>query len=151
MKILPILCAGLFAMISNASSQPLKDVSIATASNGFSTFPPVIAKELGLFEKHGLNAKIVVMDSGTSATTALLSRSTDAAAIGTANLVAALAAGQKPVVISNLSVGSTPTLILSKQVVEKLKISQTSPPIERLKALDGLLIASGSATSMNTV
>lgn len=151
MKLLQVTCVALMAMIGTASAQELKDVSIAIGSTGFATAPPMIAKELGLFEKHGLNAKIIMMDSGAMAATALLSRSTDAASAGTANFVAALASGQKPVMVANLSLGASATVVLAKGVADKLDVSPSSPASDRLKALDGLLIASGSATSIYTV
>lgn len=137
-------------MMDAASGQPLKDVSIALGSVGFGTAPVRIAKELGLYEKHGLNAKVVIMDSGAAAITALISRSTDTALAGSGELIAAQGRGQKVVIIANVYNGSSGTLVLSKTAADKLGVSATAPANERLKALDGLVIASPSAASAYT-
>ena len=131
--------------------QTLQDVSIALGSVGFGTAPVRLAKELGLYERHGLNARIVVMDSGSAATTALVSRSTDTALSGSGELVTALGQGQKLVIVANVYNGSSGTLVLSNAAVAKLGVADTAPAAARLKALNGLLIASPSAASAYTV
>lgn len=142
-----IVGATALAFTHTASGQQLREVTIALGSVGFGTAPVPLAQQLGLFEKHGLKAKTVVMDSGSAATTAVLSRSTDIALSGAAELVAALAHGQKLVIIANVYDGSAGTLVLAKSVADKLGVSPNAPAAARLKALDGLVIASPSSAS----
>lgn len=145
------VAATILAFAGSASAQPLQEVTIALGSVGFGTAAVPLAQQLGLFEKHGLKAKTVVMDSGSAATTAMLSRSVDTALSGGAELVAALGHGQKAGIIANLYGGSAGTLVLSKAAIDKLGISPTAPAAQRIKALDGLIIATPSPTSSYTV
>jgi ABC-type nitrate/sulfonate/bicarbonate transport system substrate-binding protein len=131
----------------SASAEPLQAVTIALGSVGFGTAPVPLAQQLGLFEKHGLKAKTIVMDSGSAATTAVISRSTEVALSGAAELVAALGHGQKLVIIANVYDGSAGTLVLANSVANKLGVAANAPPAARLKALDGLVIASPSSAS----
>jgi ABC-type nitrate/sulfonate/bicarbonate transport system substrate-binding protein len=142
-----MLGAVLVAMAGIASAQPLRDTSIGLSSASFGTAGARVAKEMGLYEKHGLNPKFVIMDSGNASATALISRSVEFALSGSGELIAAQARGQKVVVIANTYGGSGGTLVLSKTVAEKLGVLSTAPVAERLKALDGLLIGSTSATA----
>ncbi|WP_267214401.1 ABC transporter substrate-binding protein [Chelatococcus asaccharovorans] len=129
----------------------LRDISIPISSLSFGTAAIRIAKELGLFEKHGLNAKIIVMDNANSATTALISKSVEVVLSGPGELVAAQGRGQKVVAIANTYNGLSASLVLAKDVAEKTGVSPNAPVAERLKALNGLIIGSTSATSSYTV
>jgi ABC-type nitrate/sulfonate/bicarbonate transport system substrate-binding protein len=141
-----IIAVGL-SMITSAVAAPLRDVSIALGSVGFGTAPVPLAQQLGLFETHGIRARLIVMDSGSAASIALISRSVDVALAGAGEFVAALGRGQNIVMIASVYKGSAGTLVLSKQAVEKLGVSPAAPAAARLKALDGILIASPSAVS----
>jgi ABC-type nitrate/sulfonate/bicarbonate transport system substrate-binding protein len=135
----------------SAHAQPLQEVTIAQGSVGFGTAALPLAQQLGLFEKHGLKAKVIVMDSGSAATTAMLSGSVDAALSGGAELVAALGHGQKAGIVVDLYSGLAGTLVLAKSTIDRLGVSASAPVSERLKALNGLVIATPSATSSYTV
>jgi ABC-type nitrate/sulfonate/bicarbonate transport system substrate-binding protein len=145
-----IIGAAIIAMSGFASAQPLQDVSIGLSSASFGTAAARIAEQLGLYEKHGLKPKFIVMDSASAATTALISRSIQAALSGPGDLIAAQARGQKVVVIANTYGAFAATVVLSKSAIDKLGVSATAPVTERLKALDGLLIGSTSPTSAST-
>jgi ABC-type nitrate/sulfonate/bicarbonate transport system substrate-binding protein len=112
---------------------------------------PRIADELGLFAAHGLRPKFTYMDSANASTLALISRSVDFAMSGTSDAVAAQARGQKVVIIANTFAGLSGTLVLAKSVADRLGVSPDAPVSDRLRALDGLLIASTSATSSFTI
>ena len=103
-----------------------------------------------MFEKHGLIAKTTVMGAANTATTALISGSVDVAASGTGELVLAQGRGQKVIMVVNGYDGMPGTLVLSKAAAEKTKVSPTAPVAERLKALEGLVIATPSASSLYT-
>ncbi|MBX3539974.1 MAG: ABC transporter substrate-binding protein [Chelatococcus sp.] len=144
-----LVCAA--CLVSVPAVAQLRDISIPISSLSFGTAAIRIAKELGLFEKHGLNAKIIVMDNANSATTALISKSVEVVLSGPGELVAAQGRGQKVVAIANTYNGLSASLVLAKDVAEKAGVSPTAPAAERLKALDGLIIGSTSATSSYTV
>ena len=117
----------------------------------FAAAPPRIAEHMGLFAKHGLRRSSSPWTSGSGATTALISGSVEAIVGGPGEHVAAAARGQEIVAIANLYQGLGGSLALSNAAVEKTGISPDAPAEERLKALDGLLIGSSSATSSYTV
>jgi ABC-type nitrate/sulfonate/bicarbonate transport system substrate-binding protein len=146
-----VVCAAIVAMAGTASGQKAREISIGLASTSFATAAPRIAKEMGLYEKRGLTAKFVVMDSANAATTAIISKSIEAAVSGPGEIVVAQGRGQKVVVIANTYGGLGASLVLSKSAADKLGVSPTAPVNARLKALDGLLIAAPSATSSYTV
>jgi ABC-type nitrate/sulfonate/bicarbonate transport system substrate-binding protein len=144
------LAAAIFAFGPPAGAQDKKAVTIAhtaTLAGGI----PKIAADLGLFDKHGLNATLVQMDSANATATAIVSGAVDAAVSGPGELIAAHARGVDMVVIANIYDGLNGTLVLSKATAEKAGVSPDAPVAERLKALDGMLIASTSATSSFTV
>jgi ABC-type nitrate/sulfonate/bicarbonate transport system substrate-binding protein len=134
-----------------AHAQTLQDVTIALSSYSFGTAGARMAKDMGLFEKHGINAKLVLMDTANATTSALISGSMKVALSGSGELVVAQARGQKVVAIVNTFAGLSASIVLSKTTVEKLGISPDAPLTARLKALDGLLIGSTSPTSTATV
>ncbi|CAH1654217.1 ABC-type nitrate/sulfonate/bicarbonate transport system substrate-binding protein [Chelatococcus asaccharovorans] len=144
-----LVCAA--CLVSVPAMAQLRDISIPISSLSFGTAAIRIAKELGLFEKHGLNAKIIVMDNANSATTALISKSVEVVLSGPGELVAAQGRGQKVVAIANTYNGLSASLVLAKDVAEKTGVSPNAPVAERLKALNGLIIGSTSATSSYTV
>ncbi|MCO5090043.1 MAG: ABC transporter substrate-binding protein [Bosea sp.] len=87
------------------------------------------------------------MESANIASTAIISRSTPAAISGTSELLFAHLRGQELVIIANTFSGFGATLVLSKQVAGRIGIDSSAPVPDRLKALNGLMIASPSATS----
>lgn len=143
---------GVLAVLpGRAFGQALRDITIGVSSSSLGPAAPRVAKELGLFEKHGFNARIVVLDSGNAALTAIISRSIEGAMGGSGDLIPALARGQKVVMIANGYAGLSTTMVISKAVADKLGVSPTAPIGDRLKASDGLLLGAPSATSSSTV
>ena len=111
----------------SAQAQTLREISVALPSRSLVAAPPRIAKEMGLFDKHGLNPKFVVLDSANAATGALISKSVDISISGLVEVVAAQARGQKVVVFANSYTGLSGSLVLSKAVVDKLGIAPSAP------------------------
>jgi ABC-type nitrate/sulfonate/bicarbonate transport system substrate-binding protein len=146
-----VIAAAILAMARAARAQPARDITMSLPSRSLVAASPRIADELGLFAAHGLKPKFTYMDSANASTLALISRSVDVAMSGTADAVAAQARGQKVLIIANTFAGLSGNLVLSKAVSDKLAVSASAPIAERLKALDGLLIASTSATSSFTI
>lgn len=152
MKPLRLLALPLLLVLSQAASaQALREVAIAVGATGFGTAPARLAKEMGLFEKAGLNARLITMDSGAAATTALISGAVEAAVSGSAELVSAQARGQKIIIVTSFYSGSAGTLVLSKAATQKLGVAANAPVEQRIKALAGLTLATPSATSGYTV
>lgn len=156
MKVLTVLkslVAGAIALAlgSAANSQEVKRFQVGLTSTSFVSAPAQLAKEMGLFKKHGLDIEFVVMESGSAATTALLSKSIDLIVGGPGELIAARSRGREIVIVANVYSGLSGTIILSKDVVSRLGVSPTAPVSERTRALNGLTIASPSATSAFTI
>ena len=145
------LCLALSLMPAAAISQPMKDVTIGLSTASLTVSSLRVAKEMGLFEKQGLNPKFVFMDSGNAALSGLIGGSFPAVVATSSDLVAAQAHGQKVVVIANIYSGLGGTLVLAKGAAEKLGVSPTAPVKERFKALEGLTLALPSATGGYTV
>jgi ABC-type nitrate/sulfonate/bicarbonate transport system substrate-binding protein len=142
---------GLMAVASAASSQPAQEITIGLSSATLTTAPLRIAKEMGMFAKQGLDPKFVIMESGNASASALISGAIKIALAGPGELVVAQARGQNVVAIANTYRGLGATLVLSKATADKLGVSPSAPAAERLKALEGLLIGSTSATATYTV
>ena len=141
---------GVLALGLSAHAKDLQTVRIGLTSSSFATAPAQLAKIMGLYEKHGLDPVITVTEGSGVTNTALVSGSFDVAIVGTAELVMANARGLKIVAVSNLYGGSSGTLVLSKSVVDRLGVDARGPLPARIKALDGLRIASPSAVSSFT-
>jgi ABC-type nitrate/sulfonate/bicarbonate transport system substrate-binding protein len=124
-------------------------VTIAVSSNSLAYGGVRIALNAGLFEKQGLALKIVTMDSGSAATTGLLSGSVEFASAAPSEVMAARLHGQKIVLVSNIYRGESGSLVLGKSVADKLGAAASLDA--KLKALDGLVIATPSATSSYTL
>lgn len=142
--------ATLAAAVIATAQQP-QPVSIGLSSSSTVAAAPRVAKELGLFDKHGLNVRFVVLENTNAATTAIISKSIDMALVGPGDLVAANTRGQNIVLIASAYAGMGGSLVLSKATADKLGVTANAPAKDRLKALDGLLIGTASATSPYTV
>ena len=90
------------------------------------------------------------MESANAATTALISGSVDAALSGPGEVVAAQARGQQVLSVANSYRGLSGSLVLSEQIADGLDVSADAALEDRLRALDGLTIASPSATAVYT-
>ena len=146
-----VLGAALLAAAGPAQGQAAQKISIGLSSASLVAAAPRIAKELGLFEKHGLDVRFIVMESASAATTAVISKSIDIALAGPGELIAAQTRGQKVVLVASVYRGLGASLILSKRVADRAGVSPTAPVNDRLKALDGIVIGTSNATSPYTV
>lgn len=124
-----------------------KEVTIAVSSTSFVLAGMLMAQQSGIFEKNGVKPRIVVMDSGNAAISALLGGSAQFTVAGPPEVLAARTRGQPIVIVANLYQGLAGSLILSKATAGKLGSRADAPIDERLKALNGLTIAVPSATS----
>ncbi len=133
------------------AQQTLRDITIPISSFSFATGGLRIAVALGLFAKNGLNAKVVAMDSANAATSALIAGSVDVVASGPGELVAAQSRGHPVVLIVDVYRGFGASLVLAKTAAAQTGVDPAAPAAQRIKALDGLIVASASVTSSYTV
>ena len=122
-------------------------ITLAISSSSLAYGGLRIAERSGLFQKNGLAPKIVVMDSGNAAITAVLAGSAAFSAAGPGEVLAARVHDQKIVILVNLYRGLSGSLVLSKAVAAKLGDAAAGDITARVRALDGLTIAEPSATS----
>jgi ABC-type nitrate/sulfonate/bicarbonate transport system substrate-binding protein len=147
-----VIGAAILATATAATAQQkLRPVTIGLSSSSLGPAVPRIAKELGLFEKYGLDAKIVPMESGNTALAALISKTAEGGMIGSGTIIAAQARGQKIVIIANGYAGSATTMVIAKSVADKLGVAPNAPVPDRLKATNGLLIATPEPTAASTI
>lgn len=147
--VLGVAATALFAPAVRSQSQ-LREISIPITSTSFATASVRAAEILGCFSRHGLNAKFPLMDTGSNVTAALVSGSTQVALGGAGEQVAAAARGQPIVALTNTYWGLASTLVLASEIAQKTGVSTSAPIQDRLKALDGILVAFPSATSTYT-
>ncbi len=134
-------------MLGRAALAADDEVAIALSSNSLAYGGLAIAEKGQLFEKHGIKPRVIRMDSGNAATSALIGGSVQFCTSGMEEVLAARSRGQKIVVVANLCRGDTAVVVLSKDQAGKTGVSPDAPPAERLKALAGMSIATPSITS----
>jgi ABC-type nitrate/sulfonate/bicarbonate transport system substrate-binding protein len=145
------LLATLLLLAGGADAADLVKIKIGLASGSLPSSSPRIAKEMGLFAKHGLDPNITIMESSSVVTTALISRSVDFSVTAPSDAIIAQAKGQPAVAVATVYGGYSAVLVLSNQVAKDLGVDASAPVEERLKALDGQLIGSTSAISNFTL
>ncbi len=139
------------ATSQTARAEELQKVDMALAGGSLIAAIPLITKDLGFFRNHGIDPNFVMMDSSTAAATALLSEAVSFAFSGPGSLVAAQARGQDMILVNSTYRGLGGTLVLSKATVERIGVAKDAPVEERLRALNGLVIATPSPTSTFTL
>jgi ABC-type nitrate/sulfonate/bicarbonate transport system substrate-binding protein len=143
--------ATLLAMRKPAAADAPRGLSMGLASTSFATVGARIPQELGLYGKHGIAPKFTVLDSANATATAIISKSIDTGVVGAGEIALAAARGQNVLAIAVVYRGFSGSLVLSKPVADKLGVAPTASIEQRLKALDGLVIASPSATGAYTI
>ncbi len=147
-----IAFAGLAVIgLSPAASAQSVPVTIAVSSSSLAYGGLQIAIQDGLFQKNGLEPKVIVMDSGNAAISAVVAGSAVFSGAGVSEVLAARTRGVGIVIAANIYRGLSGSLVLAKSVAAKLAVAPSAPVEQRLHALDGLSIASPSATSAYTV
>ena len=142
---------SLLAANGPSYSQPVRDITIGFSSGSLTSGSLRVAKEMGMYEKYGLNPRFVIVESGSIAVTGLIAGSFDAVVANTGDMITAQMSGQKVVTVAAVYDGFGGTVVLSKSVADKLGVSPTSPIKDRFKALEGQVIAMPSPTSNYTI
>lgn len=147
------LIAGSFAAVASVpgrllAAEPAQELRLAVSSTSFVLGGVKIGEQAGLFTRNGLDLKIVVMDSGNAALAATIAGSVPFSVAGPPDVLTARAHGQDLVIVGSLYAGFAGSVVLAKGVADKLGVAATAPVRDRLRALDGLLLAVPSATSV---
>lgn len=140
----------LLTLSAGASAQDMPKVSLAIGSTSLVGSMGKLVGEMGLYRKHGLDAKVISVDNGAVANTALISKSVEFTTTSGSEIVVAQARGQEMVVINSVYSNFSGVLVLSKAVADKINLPPNATVQDKLKALDGLTIATPGATSSFT-
>jgi ABC-type nitrate/sulfonate/bicarbonate transport system substrate-binding protein len=141
-------CASaVLILAATAVAAQEREVTIGLGSGSLVAATARIAAELGLFREQRLQPKFTVLDNANAATTALIARSVQVAVSGPAELIIANTRGQKVVAIASAYSGLGGTVVLSKAAADRAGLTANAPAAARLKALDGLIIATPSPTA----
>jgi ABC-type nitrate/sulfonate/bicarbonate transport system substrate-binding protein len=122
-------------------------VTLAISSSSLAYGGLRMAEFAGLFQKNGVQPRIIVSESGNAAITAMLSGSADLSGAGPSEVLAARVRGQQVLLFVNLYHGLAGSLVLSRATTAKLGDAAKGDVEQRVKALNGLTIAEPSATS----
>lgn len=141
------LLASGAALCLGAETAPT-EFTVALSSPSFSTAAFRIADAAGMFARHDLKPRFVMAESGNAATTVMLSGSAQLAVSGPGEALAARARGQKLVLVGNIYRGLSAVVVVAKAAAAKTGIAPDAPVRERLKGLDGLVIAAPSPTAV---
>jgi ABC-type nitrate/sulfonate/bicarbonate transport system substrate-binding protein len=128
-------------------TKSLGTVTLAMGSKSASMALAFIASEDGLFAKNGLTVKSVYTGTGALATAALVSGSAQFALGGGQGFFTAEASGQKFYMLAKGESGLGTQLVLTPAAIKKTGLTSSSTTAEKVKALNGLTIASASASS----
>jgi len=145
--LLGTLLGGVGAAALIRPARAVTPVTLAISSSTLAYGGLRIAQGAGLFPKNQLEPRIIVMDSGNAAISAVLGRSAEFSASGPGEVLAAKVRGRDLVIVQNIYRGLPGSLVLSKAAVAKAGIAADAPIAQRLRALDKLSIAEPSATS----
>ena len=142
---------ALTVLAGAAGAQEASKIVIGLASGSLPTSAPRIANQMGLFAKRGLEPRISQMEDSATVTTALIAGSVDFAVMAPSDIIVAQARGQALVAAATIYGGYSPVLVLSKKAAEQSGVSANAPVGDRLKALQGILIATPSPVSNFTL
>jgi ABC-type nitrate/sulfonate/bicarbonate transport system substrate-binding protein len=118
------------------SAAALDDVIVAMPNFTFTSTPNLIAEELGLWAKHGLQVKIVQIQ-GVGATNAVIAGSADFAQAGGATLARAAVRGQRLLAIANTVERNIVIITMRKEVAEAAGFDAKAPLGKRAAVLRG--------------
>jgi ABC-type nitrate/sulfonate/bicarbonate transport system substrate-binding protein len=130
------------------AEEAAEKVTLGVSSTSFVLGGVKIGQQAGLFARNGIDLRIVVMDSGNAAMSALIAGSVPFAVTGPPDALMARVRGQDVVIAANLYAGFAGSVVLATSVASKLGLAPTAPVRDRFRALDGLVLAVPSATSV---
>jgi NitT/TauT family transport system substrate-binding protein len=145
-----VLCAGVVATLAWGGPQPLPNaqaaespkVTIAVAVDVLSFAALWVAQETGLFQKHGVDATVTLMEGGGPAVQALVAGSVQFSVTDSSAVALTHAKGvTDPINVETPANRLTLDTVVRKAVVDRLHLSRQMPIADRMRALKGLTIA----------
>jgi len=130
------LALAAFLALSAQPAAALDDIVITMPNFTFTSTPNLIAEELGLWAKHGLNARIVQI-AGVGATNAVIAGSADFAQAGGSTLTRAATRGQRLLAIANTAERNIVMITMRKEVAEAAGFDAKAPLEKRAAVLRG--------------
>ena len=118
-----------------AQQKELPEVTIATAVPNFAFAALWVAEQLKFFEQEGVRAKITVAGGGSQCQTGAVGRSINFCASSSEGLVLAHAEGAPLIAIQAHNRNLTMSVGVRKEIVDKLKVTRSSPLEARIKVL----------------
>jgi ABC-type nitrate/sulfonate/bicarbonate transport system substrate-binding protein len=137
------LALAAFVALSAQPAAALDDIVIAMPNFTFTSTPNLIAEELGLWAKHGLNAKIVQIQ-GVGATNAVIAGSADFAQAGGSTLTRAATRGQRLLAIANTAERNIVMITMRKEVAAAAGFDAKAPLEKRAAVLRGKTFGVGA-------
>jgi NitT/TauT family transport system substrate-binding protein len=118
-----------------AQDKELSEVNILTAVSNMAFSALWVAEQLKYFEQEGVRAKITPAGGGAPCQTAVVGRSANLCASSSEGLVLAKLEGAPLIAIQAHNRNLTLSIAVRKAIVDKLKLTRSSPLNERIKAL----------------
>jgi NitT/TauT family transport system substrate-binding protein len=146
LSLLAVLALG----AAEAGAAELQDVTMAMPSISLSYAMAYIADATGLWEKHGLRVKMVVI-TGVGATNATIAGSVDFSHGSGASLTRAVARGQKLIAIVGVLDRASIDIVLRKTVADAAGFDPKAPLEKRAQVLRGHTIAIAGVNSIDQV
>lgn len=148
-----LLIGSLAGLAGSAVTAPrialaAESMTLAVSSTSFVLGGVKLGQQAGLFARNGIDLHIVVMDSGNAAMSALIGGSVPFAVTGPPDTLMARVRGQDIVIAANLYAGFAGSVVIASSVASRVGIAATAPLKDRFRALDGLVVAVPSATSV---
>ena len=132
---------------AQAQQGPIDDVTLAVPNVALTFAAGYLAEDLGLFQKHGLRVKAVVI-AGIGSTNAVIAGSADFAEISAATLTRAAARGQPLLAIATMLNRITVDLVLRKEIAAAAGFDPKATLEKRAQAIRGRTIAVNSINSV---
>ncbi|MGN6572144.1 MAG: ABC transporter substrate-binding protein [Pseudolabrys sp.] len=148
-RILAGLFLAMFALapVGAQAQQKLEKLTITSGGDGMHYFPFYIARGGGFFEKNGIDAEWVNVNSGTRQAASILGGSADMTPMAFFHVIKARGEGADMVAISDVFDVYGMTIALSNEAIAKQGIKLDMPIDEKVKRLAGLKIGISSPGS----
>ena len=132
---LSLAVVALFAVLAQPT-KALDNIIVAMPNFTFTSTPNLVAEELGLWAKYGLEVKIVQIQ-GVGATNAVIAGSADFAQAGGSTLTRAATRGQRLLAIANTAERNIVMITMRKEIAEAAGFDAKAPLEKRAAVLRG--------------
>ncbi|MGE4167824.1 MAG: ABC transporter substrate-binding protein, partial [Xanthobacteraceae bacterium] len=140
MRLFRVAALAAFAMVSTAASA--ETVKITNIGHGYFSGPLWVAKQLKLFEKHGLQPEINIVQGGALALQSVLTKQADVGILSYEHVLTVAAQGKRIVAFFNIANRPVNNIIADPEL---MKGSEKMSVEEKVKRLKGARVALPSA------